>query len=359
MLFIGKDKDIINTNPSEPYFRGVIDFIKHWETKPAYLYIKTSGSTGPPKEIKLSREQLLASVKLSQEKFNLNQSTQFICNLPIDYIAGKLMIIRALELNADLLILKPSTNPMALNSRERYMLDTQMGKNFMAFVPMQIDAMLKDKESVRALNTAKAILIGGTGINQTLRDDIKQLKVPVYLTYGMTETCTHIAVQNLMEEKEEALFETLEGVEISINNNQQLQIRGDVTNNEWITTNDIVELISPSRFHLLGRVDDIINTGGVKINPSTIYKVADKYFKQYFVYGVPDQLLGQKIVIFTTDKINTQKQAEVLSQLKEELAKFARPKEIIVLKEFLLTSSGKINQKETANAYFDHQISDK
>ncbi len=355
MLFIGNNDEIINFNPANEYFRRVIDFIKYWESKPEFLEIKTSGSTGEPKIIQLSRNQILASVKQTQKAFNITSEDQLICNLNLDYIAGKLMIIRALELKCDLIIIEPCADPFLNIDKMDYMIRQKSHRNFMAFVPLQLEAMLKNEKSISLLNTAKSILIGGAALNPNLQEKAKTIKTPVYLTYGMTETVTHVAIQNVKEEDE---FQVLDGIEIKTDQRNCLMIKGKTTNNEWITTNDLVTVSGKKSFKLIGRIDEIINSGGAKINPEEVNRIAQQYYPESFAYGRKDEKLGEKVVLFVKSAVKDEDYNSKLKLMRAQLPKFAVPKEVYFLKEFKQTKTGKTDKKQTANAYFNHQISD-
>ena len=225
MIFVSRDKEIINFQADNAYFKKVKEFVLLWESGVGILEVQTSGSTGKPKIITLSREQVLASVLQTKLTFNLDQKTLFICNLSVEHIAGKLMIIRALELNSELLVISPEGDFIQNLGNQTYLLNKNTGYNFLAFVPLQMEKLLKTIEGQEILNTAKAILVGGAASNATLLGKIKEIRAPVYATYGMTETVTHVAIKRLNGEHPDSHFVGLEGTEFKLNEQNCLTIK--------------------------------------------------------------------------------------------------------------------------------------
>jgi O-succinylbenzoic acid--CoA ligase len=276
MIFLEKDGSCINTQPNNPYFKKVFEFKKAWEFGQETFEIQTSGSTGQPKKILLRRKQMLASVKMTAKAFNLKEGDTAFCCLNIDYIAGMMMLVRAFEIGMDLLIVEPKSNPFEDIEKHLYILKANRGQNFFAFVPLQIQTLL-DNTPIYSdiLNSAKAIIIGGAAVNEAILEKIQKIYRPVYVTYGMSETLTHIAIKRINGSEKEEFFNTLDGVDIKLTNESCLMIKSKTTDDQWITTNDVAEIINGSSFVLHGRIDNVINSGGVKIQLEKIEKVAE------------------------------------------------------------------------------------
>ncbi len=252
------------------------------------------------------------------------------------------MVLRAAELGAELLAVDPSRNPFEQLQGHSYQLLQNRGHNFLSFVPLQLQDLLENPAHVALLQTAKAILAGGAAISPGLRAKIKEHHLPVYETYGMTETISHIAVKDLRTEDDH--FTTLPGVNLEVDEDRCLRISALSTASEWIQTQDVVELLSPTQFRLLGRRGNIINSGGVKIQLEEVEKIISARLPanlNFFCYGLPDTELGQKLVLVVEGapfEINL-----------EDLTfpKYHKPKGILFYPNFARTASGKIDKSKT------------
>ena len=376
MIFLEKDGSCINTQPNNPYFKKVFEFKKAWEFGQETFEIQTSGSTGQPKKILLRRKQMLASVKMTAKAFNLKEGDTAFCCLNIDYIAGMMMLVRAFEIGMDLLIVEPKSNPFEDIEKHLYILKANRGQNFFAFVPLQIQTLL-DNTPIYSdiLNSAKAIIIGGAAVNEAILEKIQKIYRPVYVTYGMSETLTHIAIKRINGSEKEEFFNTLDGVDIKLTNESCLMIKSKTTDDQWITTNDVAEIINGSSFVLHGRIDNVINSGGVKIQLEKIEKVAELVLNKlktdkkelkgrYFVFSLPDENLGERL-IFVLEKETIAvlsgrediTKIDILKGFKEILPKFEVPKEVFFVEKIVETPTGKIDKIKTINAYVLPQIS--
>lgn len=376
MIFLEKDGSCINTLPNSPYYKKVFDFKKAWESGQESFEIQTSGSTGQPKKILLRRKQMLASVKMTAKAFNLKEGDTAFCCLNIDYIAGMMMLVRAFEIGMDLLIVEPKSNPFEDIEKHLYILKANRGQNFFAFVPLQIQTLL-DNTPIYSdiLNSAKAIIIGGAAVNEAILEKVQIIYRPVYVTYGMSETLTHIAIKRINGSEKEEFFNTLDGVDIKLTNESCLMIKSKTTDDQWITTNDVAEIINGSSFVLHGRIDNVINSGGVKIQLEKVEKVADSVLNKlktdkqelkgrYFVFSLPDEKLGERLIFVLEKDTNAVflgrediTKIDILKGFKEILPKFEVPKEVFFVEKMLETPTGKIDKIKTINAYVLPQIS--
>ena len=376
MIFLEKDGSCINTQPNNPYFKKVFDFKKAWESGQETFEIQTSGSTGMPKKILLHRRQMLASVKMTTKAFNLKEGDTAFCCLNIDYIAGMMMLVRAFEIGMDLLIVEPKSNPFEDIEKHLYILKANRGQNFFAFVPLQIQTILeKTPIFYEILNSAKAIIIGGAAVNDAILEKVQKIYRPVYVTYGMSETLTHVAIKRINGSEKEDFFNTLEGVDIQLNHESCLMIKSKTTDGQWITTNDVAEIINGSSFVLHGRIDNVINSGGVKIQLEKVEKAAESVLKKLktdeqklngrnFVFSLPDEKLGERLIFVLEKETNAAfpsrddaTKIDILQGFKEILPKFEVPKEVFFVEKMLETPTGKIDKIKTINAYVLPQIS--
>ena len=327
------------------YEQKVIDFCQKWFGGQAEFTIKTSGSTGEPKLITLSRRQMIASAILTGRTFGLKRGDRALVCLNVDYIAGMMMLVRGMELELKLTIVKPSGNPFIHIQNQPF--------DFLAFVPLQLQNLLNIQQNLETLNQAKAIIVGGAAVNEALEIQIQEIESPVYGTYGMTETVSHIAVKRLNGIHKSQNFQVLAGVKIGIDDRKCLNITAEASNNELVQTNDIVEMINPTEFKLLGRFDNIINSGGVKIQLEKIEHFLANQIKilnplRFFAYGLPDDTLGQKLVLcIEGEEVSTETRMKFLANIQAVLPKYEIPKEIYFVPQFIETPTGKVDKKKT------------
>lgn len=303
-------------------------FLKSWFSKDDFIYVKTSGSTGVPKEIKLLKVQMMNSAFATGEYFGLLENTSALLCLPTAYIAGKMMLIRALTLGWHLDVVAASSYPLKGVEKEY---------DFSAMVPLQLENSLKD------LHLIKTLIVGGGVVSSQLQSKLKDVFTNVFATYGMTETITHIAVKKLNNFKiEPNFYEVLPNVAIYKDARNCLTIDAPEVSNELVFTNDIVHLISDIQFEWLGRFDTIINSGGVKLHPEKIEEKLSKIItSRFFVAGVSDEKLGQKLVLIIEGK------SQSIDINSANLSKFEIPKEVYFLSKFVETETKKIQRKKT------------
>jgi len=321
---------------------SVITLYDAWRNGLPEITLSTSGSTGAPKVISISRQALLASVRLTAGAFDLVSSDFFLCNLNTDYIGGKMMVIRAAETGCDLMAVHPSANPFDELKNQSALFARNRGSNFFSFVPLQLQKILQNESHVSLLRTAKAILVGGAPVSEEIRAEIQYRNLPVFETYGMTETVSHIALKDLRTD--DAFFTALPGVTLATDEHGCLKIQSPSTLDQWITTHDVVEMVSPEKFILKGRRDNIINSGGVKIQAEEVERAIAGAFPGltgFFCYGLPDDTLGQRLVLV----LEGDAPEPDLSRL--DLPRYHVPKEIIRVKEFARTPSGKTDKIKT------------
>jgi len=334
------------TMPVTAFELSTFSFIKDWLSSIDKFSISTSGSTGTPKTIAITRDQMKASALMTIKALDLKKSDTALVCLNTQFIAGRMMLVRALVNNMRIVVLEPSTDPL-LNLP----LETKI--DFAAFVPMQLYAMI-ESPSLNKINTLKSILVGGGSVSQSLESAIKKnITASTYQTYGMTETISHIALQLLNTPSQSPSFVTLPGIKINQDDRQCLEIEAPYLT-EKLTTNDIVEITTPTTFKWLGRWDNVINTGGIKIIPETLEADISTILEElnitnsFVVLGLPDEILGSKLIL-AFEGLLTLSKDKILSLLKQRLPKYMAPKEIMSIPEFSYTSTGKINRSSTLN----------
>ena len=337
-------------------------FITDWRSGQQTFTLHTSGSTGTPKPIQLTRTQMEASAWLTGQTFGLQAGDSALVCLNTGYVAGVMMLVRGEVLGLDLTLVEPSANPLGRFDPATTRFD------FAAFVPLQLQTMLADLNAagmpvaLPILNGMKAILVGGAATTPALEEAIQVIKAPVFSTYGMTETVSHIAIRRLNGPNRNELFQVLPGVEVGTDERNCLHITAAATNFERIQTNDVVELIgtdsesAPVCFRLLGRADSIINTGGVKVQPEAVERTIQATLAQtnllprLFIAGLPDERLGQRIVLFLENTVLTSDQWEAIQQaVRTELGTYAVPKAWRDVPAFAETATGKIDRRAVIN----------
>ena len=327
-----KDKDVLlafaETNYSE-----IVSFLQNWFDDSLHVSVNTSGSTGKPKSIPLQKKHMIHSAKATGKIFDLQENASTLLCLPINFIAGKMMLIRAITLGWHLDIVPPSKNPLK-NIEKEY--------DFSAMTPMQVFYSLKYMSKI------KKIIIGGGTISEEIQHKITEVPTKMYATYGMTETCTHIAIKPVNKAAgvnfKVNIFKALPNVFFTKDDRDCLIIEAPKVSNALLVTNDLVVLVSDTQFKWLGRADNIINSGGFKLIPEQIeLKIANLVKLPFFVAGVPDAILGSKLILIIEGNSFCLKP----ESFQEILGKIEIPKNIYFTKTFVRTKTNKINRKES------------
>jgi len=311
-------------------------FFNDWFNDKDFVEVKTSGSTGEPKIIELQKSQMINSAKATGEYFDLPQNTSALLCMSPNFIAGKMMLVRALILGWDLDVVEPVSNPLK-GIKKCY--------DFCAMVPIQLH------NSLNEINKVKKLIVGGGVVSKELLNNIQKVETNIFATYGMTETITHIAVKKLnnlsnSQLESETHYQTLPNVSISVDDRNCLVVNAPNVSNEVVITNDIVNLISSSQFDWLGRFDSVINSGGIKIIPEQIeLKISEIISQRFFVVGIPDTILGEKLVLIVESKPDDKLQEKM--KVLKTLSKYEFPKEIYFLEAFIETETQKINRIAT------------
>lgn len=316
-------------------------FLQEWFSENGSITVSTSGSTGPPKKIQLPKEFMINSAKATGQLFNLAANTNALLCLPLSYIAGKMMLVRALVLGWNIDIVKPSSTPLE---------GLETTYDFTAMVPLQL------KASVSELHKIKTLIVGGGAVSKDVLKALQKVPTQVYATYGMTETITHIAVKKISQQDANTrpIYSALPGVSLAVDERQCLLIDAPAVSKTRIVTNDMVTLLSKTSFEWLGRIDNVINSGGIKIHPEILEEKLQSWMpSRFFFWGVQDDNLGQKLLLLveSNQEVIT-KEALVSSNL---LEKYEVPKEIIHIPKFLETESGKIQRLLTWQLYNDNK----
>lgn len=324
------------------YYHQSLIFCKEWLNGQEIFELQTSGSTGKPKKIVVSRHQMERSANATRDFFNIKKGQYLLCCLNTAMIAGKMMLVRAMEWNCNLQLIEPSGNPLD------ELLD-QFAFNFVAMVPSQVENSLKIPKALKRLQSIQHLIIGGAPMSEELKDRVAKLEIRAYQTYGMTETVSHIALAPILPDTK-LIYQTLPGVEINQDTEGKLIIKAPMALNE-LHTNDLVEILNDRQFIWKGRADFTINSGGLKLQPEEIEKklsyIINKSFQgaRYFVTGEPHPKWGEQVVLLIESKRPKTELFQELSQkVKSNLTKYENPKKIYFADNFIETTSGKINR---------------
>lgn len=323
---------------NEQLIEKIEHFWTEWNNDSEFISTRTSGSTGLPKEIRMSKEKMKNSALATGRFFNFQAGQNVLLCLNADTIGGKMLLVRAFLHNMRILISDVVSNPIA---------GIEQPIDFISMVPMQIRTVLK--ETPLKLNLVKTVLVGGASVDPDLEKQLSLYKCEAYESFGMTETMSHIALKKL---NDEPVFKALPGVEFRSSEEGKLEVIAPMLGIDRLITNDIVELIDEHSFRWKGRADFVINSGGIKIHPELVEKKMTGLIKErFFIAAQPDAVLGERVVLMIEDKKNGGEEKMILEQLKVLLDKYEVPKQIIFIPEFIETPSGKVNRLATINKY--------
>ena len=309
------------------------------------MKLRTSGSTGEVKEMFVHRDKMKNSAIATAKRFKLPSKTKALCCIPANYVAGRMMLIRAMVLGWHLDLVEPKANALAQVEKEY---------DFAALTPHQLS------NSLHKIHFIKKVIVGGAPISESLLKKIQDIPTKVFETYGMTETITHIATRRLNSSTKTKLkpLKALQNVSFTVNDKNCLVVTAPKITDEPVVTRDVVELVDDIRFYWKGRLDNVINSGGVKIHPEQVEKKLQLHIhKPFFIAGVPDENLGEKVVLFV-ESTNPNEEQAIQETIKEidTLDKFEVPKQIIVVAEFKKTRTAKVHRSATIKAGISNSV---
>lgn len=339
VLKLDADTDHVNLNQA-------ISFCKNWNNGREHFGFYTSGSTGQPKKIELYRTQLEASAKSTIDYLHLTSEENIFVCLNTALIAGSMMLVRGMTLECELFIDEPTSHPL-----DNITIDHKY--TFASFVPMQLSCLYNNQpENILKLSRFKNVLIGGSALHPKLEEILEKVSTNIFHTYGMTETVSHIALKKLGTDK---YFNALPGVQLKLDERGCLCIQSSSTLNQWIFTNDIVDLINEKQFTVLGRADEVINSGGHKIFPNKIetalHEIIDELkldVNELFVSNKPDKKFGELLIAVICGKeFTTSELGSLTKKMRSKVHPYEIPKKFCFLNQFEKTNSGKIDKINT------------
>ena len=326
----------------EKWEQEIYAFILYWlDDSRESIEVSTSGSTGNPKMIRIKKDQMRNSAEMTLKYFGLTQNDNILLCLPVKYIAGKMMLVRAFTGSLNVWIVPPTSCPLEH-------LDEQFPPmDFCAMTPMQVHHSIQKASLAKRFQSINRVIIGGGNIPYPLRASLRACTNNIYATYGMTETASHIAI-NQVSKNEHTIFEVLPGIDISTDERNCLSIYAPQISSKRLATNDIVELISPNRFLWKGRLDNTINSGGIKINPEAMEEFIAPFISTRFVISyLANNITGQELVlVLEGSSLHETATLELLSNIRMNFDFPVHPKQIKYLTSFPETGFGKVNRKE-------------
>ena len=332
-------------------------FIDEWNNDSAYVEVKTSGSTGEPKRMLVEKRRMLNSARITCDFLGLKPGDTALLCMSTDYIAGKMMVVRSIERGLKLIEVPPCGHPLnnvqwsapALLACKARMVRSSsaglQGKNgqlaFAAMVPMQVYNSLQVPEEKERLMAIRHLIIGGGAIDEATEAELRTFPHAVWSTYGMTETLSHIALRRISGPEASEWYMPFPTVKLSTTDEGCLVIDAPEVCAQTLTTNDIVELKSDGRFRIRGRKDNVICSGGIKIQIEEVEQILKKYMRvPYIISKRKDEKFGEIVVLLTEGDT-----AEAQTICQQVLPKYHQPKVYLHVNQIPLTETGKPARK--------------
>lgn len=311
------------------FYQELFIFLKDWFSDSPFLYVKTSGSTGTPKEMQVEKSRMMQSAVLTCSFLKLKKSDKALLCMSLQYIAGKMFTVRALVAGLDLYLVSPCGNPLK---------NCDIDFDFGAMVPLQVFNSLRNEEEKERLQRVKNLIIGGGAIDADMAKELKTFPHAVFSTYGMTETLSHIALRKLNGEDASDNYYPFDSVNLSLSDENILIIDAPLVSSEVLKTNDICEINADGSFKILGRKDNVINSGGIKIQIEEVERLYAPYITvPYAVSSQADAKFGEALVLVAEGDIE-------LAFLENIEPIHLRAKRFIKLNKIPMTETSKIDR---------------
>ena len=320
------------------------EFLEEWDSESSTITVHTSGSTGTPKSMQVEKIRMMNSARKTCDFLGLTRGDTALLCMPLDYIAGKMVVVRSIERGLRLIDVAPCGRPLEkLNEKI----------DFAAMVPLQIKKSLANDEDREKLKQIKQLIIGGGAIDDDLSEELKDFPNNVWSTYGMTETLSHIAMRKINGKERTEWYTPLKGIEIKLSERHTLAIKAPEICEVEIETNDIAEINDKCQFRILGRTDNTINSGGVKIQIEECERLIrdelnDKELKDKFrISSRRHDLFGEEVVLVVTSDLSESDLEHIREAYTKLPNKYWHPRDYIRLKELPMTGNGKPDRAAT------------
>jgi O-succinylbenzoic acid--CoA ligase len=324
----------LNDPQCSDWERKIFEFIVEWHNEKDFIEVQTSGSTGQPKLLKIRKKFVSNSARMTLEFLDLKPGNTSLLCLPANYIAGKMMIVRAILGNLHLTIVEPKGNLTE---------DISGGIDFAAMIPLQVQKLLESPDGKSKVELIQKLIIGGAPIPYVLEENLRKLNNNIYSTYGMTETISHIAMRRLDGPGFSRYYKLLPNISIEQDVHDCLIINAPYLSENPVNTKDVVQISQHNEFEVLGRLDNMIISGGIKYFPEIIEKkLANAFSDRFLISSRPDAKLGEKIIlILETGNPEKYTKAYLSGIYSQTLTAFESPKEVFILEKFQDTGTSK------------------
>lgn len=331
---------IQNKNPETDREAELICFLKEWYSIKKYIEVKTSGSTGLPKIIRLQKGFVAESAHRTLHFFELTTNDRILHCLPMQYIAGKLMVVRALLGELDLYLTEPSTDFAFLKNKKF---------RVAAMVPNQVAKILKAEAAPgELLESIEKLLIGGSSIPASLEKALQNVSTACYSSYGMTETATHIALRKLNGAGADGWYHCLENIRVDLSADRCLQVYVPGLEKQPLQTTDLAELKNEKTFRIQGRIDNVIISGGIKFSPELLEKKLEPFISEPFlISSLPHESLGKQLILVMEGKESKETHDKLKEICRKQLGKYEQPKQILFKYRLPRLPNGKFNRRKT------------
>lgn len=309
------------------------EFLAQWNDTSDVIEVHTSGSTGKPKRLLVEKRRMVNSARITCDFLGLKEGDTALLCMPLDYIAGKMVVVRSLVSHLHLISVMPSSHPLK---------DVTQPIDFAAMVPLQVYSSMQEPAECERLLSIRHLIIGGGAIDDSLESQLQQFPNAVWSTYGMTETLSHIALRRISGENSSLWYSPLDGVDVSLSSDSCLEIYAPQVNPEKLHTNDIAELRTlpdgSKEFRILGRKDNVIDSGGIKIQAEEVERLLRPHLScGFMITKVSDTRLGEAVTIL----IESDDAYLALSICKHVLPKHWVPRHVLPISHIPLTETGK------------------
>jgi O-succinylbenzoic acid--CoA ligase len=300
------------------------EFLEEWSNSSETVLVHTSGSTGKPKPLLVEKRRMEASARITCSFLGLKEGDTALLCMPLDFIAGKMMVVRALTCGLRLIAVEPMGCP-----------EWEGPIDFAAMVPLQVWNLLQ--QAPERLKQIRHLIIGGGAINNELAEALKDMPNAIWSTYGMTETLSHIALRRLNGPERNLWYTPFDGVNVSLNPEGCLVINAPAVHDGPLVTNDIAEQ-SGLNFRILGRKDNVVCSGGIKIQIEEVERLLHPHLRQPFLISkAPDMKLGEQVVLLTTS-LDVDAVKVVCQKV---LPRYWQPRQYLHIETIPLTATGK------------------
>ncbi len=308
-------------------------FLNEWFDASPVVTVHTSGSTGVPKELVVRKDRMMQSARLTCEFLNLQAGDTALLCMNLRYIGAMMMVVRSLVAGLNLVVRPASGHPLS---------DVEVPLKFAAMVPLQVYNTLRVPAERKRLEHTDILIIGGGAVDDSLEAELKTIPIAAYSTYGMTETLSHIALRRLNGEAASKCYYPFPSVELSLSAENTLIVKAPLICDDVLQTNDIACLCSDGGFTIAGRKDNVINSGGIKIQAEEMENRLQPFIPVPFaVTAVPDPRLGQALTLLIAGKPDIK---ELENKLQAVLETYYRPKHIFITELIPQTENGKIDR---------------